>query len=217
MGKRRVVATGVLAFFFASSVPLGASGGPLTVVLLDESNSWGRLRVVSRYFESQDRTLVVATFFAADGSVASWACDSSTEECLASFPWGSMVTRSLANGTYEVEIYGANQLLWAGTADGQGNLTSDTSELPAAVTALALQNQGILQALRNFGTTQGDLVPDGEGFRVNAQRITAGCAIAIVSFAYSYVGILACATPASCVAAVIIGHALSVWGMAYSC
>lgn len=213
----RVLTAVVLGVFLTWGLPVGASGGAVTTVLLDERNGSGRLRVVKRFFEATDRTLLVAPFLAADGSVTTWTCDSLTEECVASLPWGSVVTRSLANGTFEVGIHGSNQLLWAGTADGQGNVTSDASQLSFAIASLASQYQGVLQALRDFGVTQGHLAPQRQGFVVNPTKITAGCVFSIISFVYLYAGVLACTNPVACLAAVIVGHAFPVYGMAFSC
>ncbi|MGC8916731.1 MAG: hypothetical protein ACP5NF_07115 [Thermoanaerobaculum sp.] len=186
-------------------------------MLLDESNGWGRLRVVSRYFEGTDRTIVVASFFGTNGDVATFTCDSLTEECVAALPWGAAVTRTLPGGNFRVEIYGAGGLLWTGTADAQGNPNSDTSQLVSALSLLGTQNHQTLEAFRNFGVAQGHLAPSPGGFTVSATRISPYCVLAIAQLAYSYVGIFTCLTPVSCLAAVLLGHAGAVIGIAGSC
>lgn len=215
-----VLAVSGLPFPVSMVSEASASGGAIVTVLFDEATANGRLRVVSRYFEASDRTLVTGTFFAPNGDVVSVGCDTATNECVGTWPSGaSIVTRPLANGSASVEVYSGSTLLWAGTVDSSGNFAQGSAEsFRGWMAALGQDNASSLAYFTGFLQEQQILEPDGfQCFALGDRtKRNVSCATAIIGFIGSYAPLFTCATIVTCPIAVGL-HAAAVAGMFTSC
>lgn len=219
---RKSLTTSLLALIvFTLRAPgARAGGGAILTVLFDETTANGRLRVVSRYFEGTDRTVVTGTFFAPTGEVVTVSCDSATGECVGAWPSSaSVVSRPLSNQQVAVELFSNGTEVWAGIVDVNGNFVQGSAEgFRGLMAAMAHENASALASFTAFLEEQHILEPDGLQCYTLGDRFNRNisCAASVIGLIASYPAMFTCVTIIGCPLAVG-AHAAAVVGMVTSC
>ncbi len=223
--KRAVVITLFLAAagFFPvwGPTPVWGSGGPQTVVLVDEATSSGHLRVLGRVWDAEDHTIVSGVFFSPQGQVVTFLWDSwLPEEVRAGFPWGAMVSRRLGPAEVEVRIESPQGLLWRGVVATDGSFVLGTQgDFLSAIAAFAGANADVVGALtaHSLESEMVEPAPNFGCYTLGKRAVrNINCAASAIGLVASYPALFACATVIGCPLAVG-AHAAAVVGFVTSC